>query len=671
MNNSTKKVIALALAAAMTLGACNSNSGNNESTKPEENNPAQETPSSEGNGTTNTDSSVPEPKYEIKDLVLAQTAVNEMSTFNMLYSQSQPDSDVLCNLVDGLLEVDPNGKLIPCLAEEWGTNDGGITWTFKLRDGLKWVDVNGNEKAVCNAWDFATGLEWVLNFYKNDSANTSMPMEMIKGATEYYEYTKTLSAEEAMALNGLEGSKFLEMVGIEIPDDNTVKYICLAEKPYFDSLGAYACLYPMAQGMVDELGVDGVKSMDNTNMWYNGPYLMPEYIQGNEKRMVQNPTNWDTESYRFDSVTVRMIESTDVGYQLFENGEIDSINLTESNLKTIMDDPNHKFYNNLVENKPTKYSWQLYFNYNKLNEDGTPDENFNKAVANKAFRQSIYFGWDDMEYLKRQNAMNPLKCENNCYTMKGLCYTSDGTDYTELVRKELGIGDYNGETLLHYNKELGEQYKAQAIEELTAIGVEFPVQLTYYIPGSNQTSLDAANVLKNSLEQSLGSDYVQLEIKTYVSSFAKEVRTPSYHGFYISGWGADYGDPMNYLSQEIMDNDNAWYAAYHRNIDDLVEADWNKELLEDTRTFTNMVLEADKVTDLDARYEAFAKAEAYMIENALAHPLYYAIQWNLTKVNPYSKPNAMYGVCNAKYKNWETSAEPYTTAEIDAIAAAQ
>ena len=60
-----------------------------------------------------------------------------------------------------------------------------------------------------------------------------------------------------------------------------------------------------------------------------------------------------------------------------------------------------------------------------------------------------------------------------------------------------------------------------------------------------------------------------------------------------------------------------------------------------------------------------------MVDNALTHPLYYAIQWSLTKVNPYSKPNAMYGVCNAKYKNWETSAEPYTTAEIDAIAAAQ
>lgn len=53
--------------------------------------------------------------------------------------------------------------------------------------------LQGEEMADCNAQDFATGLEWVLNFHKNDSLNTSMPLEMIEGAEEYYEYTKSLS----------------------------------------------------------------------------------------------------------------------------------------------------------------------------------------------------------------------------------------------------------------------------------------------------------------------------------------------------------------------------------------------------------------------------------------------------------------------------------------------
>ena len=75
-----------------------------------------------------------------------------------------------------------------------------------------------------------------MNFHKNNSSNTSMPLEMIKGAKEYYEYTKTLSEEEAFALNAEEGSKFREMVGLETPDDYTVVYHCITQKPYFDTL---------------------------------------------------------------------------------------------------------------------------------------------------------------------------------------------------------------------------------------------------------------------------------------------------------------------------------------------------------------------------------------------------------------------------------------------------
>ena len=48
------------------------------------------------------------------------------------------------------------------------------------------------------------------------------------------------------------------------------------------------------------------------------------------------------------------------------------------------------------------------------------------------------------EYYKRTNAVNPMACENNFYTMKGLVYTSDGTDYTELVRQEMGLPEANG-----------------------------------------------------------------------------------------------------------------------------------------------------------------------------------------------------------------------------------
>ncbi|MDQ9889248.1 hypothetical protein, partial [Acinetobacter pittii] len=66
---------------------------------------------------------------------------------------------------------------------------------------------------------------------------------------------------------------------------------------------------PLAQGLVDELGVDGVNAMNNENMWYNGAYTLTSYIQGNEKVFTKNPKYWDTESVRFDTATHRMVES--------------------------------------------------------------------------------------------------------------------------------------------------------------------------------------------------------------------------------------------------------------------------------------------------------------------------------------------------------------------------
>ena len=131
-------------------------------------------------------SAVPAMADEIKDLYDYELQSREIETWNVLYSQLATDLQVLTNLYDGLLESDEYGKLVPAVAESWETEDNGITWTFHLRQGVKWVDQNGNEKGEVTAQDFLTGLEWVLNFHKNDATNTAMPMEMIVGAEDYY-----------------------------------------------------------------------------------------------------------------------------------------------------------------------------------------------------------------------------------------------------------------------------------------------------------------------------------------------------------------------------------------------------------------------------------------------------------------------------------------------------
>ena len=663
MKKTISKLLALALTASLVLSGCGGSGSSETADNQTDENSA------------GTESQAEENENEIKDLVIPRLATREMQTFDILYSQNFFDLENLTNMQDPLLEVDTHGKLVPCIADEWGTEDDGLNWTFHIREGVKWVDVNANEKADVTSYDFATGMEWVLNYYKNDAAHTAQPIELIAGAKEYYEYTKSLTKEEAYALDASEGSKFQEMVGIKTPDANTIVYTCTGNKPYFDSLATWAGMYPRSQAMIDELGgPDGVKAMNNETMWYNGCYLMTSYVQGNEKVFTKNPAYWDKDCKLFDTVTIKMIESNDVGYQLYQTGEADYIDLTESNLATINGNEDNEFHDQLVSKPSDIYSYQIRFNYDKRKEDGTPDTNWNTAIANEAFRKAWYYGLDLSDYFKRSNAINPMVCENNFYTMKGLVYTSDGTEYTELVRQELGLAESNGETPVRVDATKAEEYKKQAMEELSALGVTFPVELDHYIMASNQNALDSANVLAQCISDGLGDDFVKLNIKTYIKSVNQEVVNPHLHSFVLNGWGADYGDPQNYLGQEMYGPENAYYSAHYSYINEVTEeTPENKALLDTYKEYTKMVEEADKITDnLDERYKAYAKAEAYLLDHVLVLPCNYGIGWALGKVDNDSKMNAMFGIQNNKMKNWETNANGYTSEDkgvADQIAA--
>lgn len=657
MKKTGAKILALMLAAAMMLGGC---AGGTQ--KPESDNKEAATQTTEQEQNKGTDK---KEHKELKTVTLGKLASRELETFNYLQSQRAEDGENLTNLWEGLLTTNYKGQFLPQLATEWGTEDEGLTWTFKLRDDVTWVDVNGEIQAPCNGDDFATGLEWVLNFHKNDSANTSMPIEMIQGAEEYYEYTKTLDKEAAYALNGGEGSKFREIVGLAIPDETTLIYTCKTAKPYFDTLATHNSLYPLSQGLVDKLGVDGVKSMNNENMWYNGPYTMTTYVQGNEKIFTPNPNYWDKDCKLFESATFRMVESDDVTYHLYQNGEVDYVQLTESMVKTITENPNHEYHDYMVPARPSAFSYQFHWNYGKHNEDGTLDENWNTAISNEAFRRAIYYGLDFTEYFKRTNALDPISCENVCFTARHLVNTSEGRDYIELVKDRTGLKNGDGTKPVRYQPDLAKQYKEQAIEELTALGVTFPVQIDHYIQSANQISLDSALVLKDTFSKCLGDDFVQLNIKTYVSSLKKEVREPRLHSFLINGWGADYSDPQNFLGQMTIGNDNAWYAAFN-NINDVPETEATKDLLNYFRTFTEMVAQADTIADdMDKRYEAFADAEAYMLDHALVMPCNYRISWCLTRYNVHGD------FSGNKMKNWETNADGYTVEEMNELIARQ
>ena len=612
----------------------------------------------------------------ITDYVSFETANRELETWNFLYSQSASDLNVTTNMWDGLLSFDCYGKAVPAIAKSWEHNDDSTVWTFHLRDDVDWCDINGEVKSHLTSKDFLVGFEWVLNAFKNEAFNTSMPSETVVGAADYYDLTKDkgdaaadMTYEDMLAAG----------VGVEAPDDYTLVFTCPNPCPYFDTVAAYNSFYPASEDLIKELGVEGFRACDYTTMWYNGPYLMEEFIQANTKSFIPNPNYYAAnECTRFEHHTVKMISDLSIGLQLYESGEVDNIDLTESNLTTITSDSNNAHNAFLCEKRPTKYSFQMHLNFQRKDENGNLDENWNKAVANYAFRQCFYKGLNLVNYYARTNKINPLKCENDFYTMPGVCYNTKGEEYTTLVAKEMGLDGeaYDGKTMKRLRSNNGDisDLKKQAMEELSAIGVTFPVHCYHYIKSGDTNALDTATVLKQCFTDSFGDDFIVLDIETFVSSTMKEVVAPKLQSFVHMGWGADFGDPINFLTQIIVHDDNAYYSCNMTNIEGIAEngaADYQKDLVAAYEQFTDLVNEGRViVNDTDARYAAFAKAEAYFLEENLIFPTVYDVTWCLTHANEYSKINAMYGPCNYKAVNWETSEEAYTTEQYEEFAAA-
>ena len=611
----------------------------------------------------------------LKEFISFESGNRELESWNILYTQKAEDANVITNLWDGLLSFDRYGKVVPAIASSWEHNEDATVWTFHLRDDVDWVDCNGEVKAHLTSKDFLVGFEWVMNAIKNEANNTSMPNDTIVGAYEYYELTKEAGDAADMTYEDMLAAG----VGIEAPDDYTLVFTCPSACPYFDTVAAYNSFYPVAPALIEELGVDGFRACDNTTMWYNGPYVVEEYIQGNTKSYIPNPNYYDAANVsRFERFTVTMISDGSISLQLYQNRELDEVDLGESNITTIQADPSNEYNQQLCEKRAKKFSYCFIFNYDKKNTDGTPDENWNKAIANKAFRQCFSKGMVLNKFFARYNPINPLKCENDFFTMKGLCYTSDGTDYTNLVAKEMGLDGeaYDGKTMKRLRANNGDitELKKQAMEELSAIGVTFPVHCSYYILAGSTSALDHATVLKQCFTDSFGDDFIVLDVNTFVSSTMKEVVAPKLQSFTHMGWGADFGDPINFLTQIIVHDDNAYYSCNMTNIAGIVNngpASYQTELVAAYEKFTDLVNEGRAIVDdTDARYAAFAKAEAYFLDENLIFPTVYDITWCLTHVNEYSKINAMYGPCNYKAVNWETSEEAYTTEQYDEFAAA-
>ena len=126
---------------------------------------------------------------ESAPVVYRELYSSEVDTLNYLYTTTSNNLSIPANVVDTLIEYDRYGVMQPSLAESWEHNDDYTEWTFHIREGVKWVDKDGNEVADVTAHDWVSAAHYILDAH-NDSGNEyNWEVAGVVNAAEYYAYT--------------------------------------------------------------------------------------------------------------------------------------------------------------------------------------------------------------------------------------------------------------------------------------------------------------------------------------------------------------------------------------------------------------------------------------------------------------------------------------------------
>lgn len=568
------------------------------------------------------------------------------ATLNYLICSADPDLYHGTHCVDTLVEYDSRGKIREGLATSWEWDADTLTWTFHLRDE-NWVDYTGAVLGPVTAQDFVDALAYLLN-PDYASGTTSLVTPYVAGAEDYYNYcvwrnnaqngtvaedgtTYTIDAAGTVTLTAADGSTTtcpavdFSSVGVAAVDEHTLTYTLNYDFPGFLSLLNYAPFEPAYGPMLAELGDQFCTSAETACSC--GAFYLAEYTPLESWVMKKNPENYDKDNVYID--TIRYIYNQEAlisGPEMVRRGEIDQATISSDILDSWLADDTTKDMVSM-DRPETGKSYFYFFNFlpyahqfpnwNTTGVDAQyqPD-NWAKAVNSTNFRKAFLYAINPAVTLAVTAPEGYENYKLHTITPPSFCADSKGVDYTEcgaLVK----VTD-------HFNEATAKQYRDAAVQELTAAGATFPIKVQYpYNPAVVDWDKQC-QVFKQQVEGVLndGFDFVDIIITQGPSdNFLNAVRRAGAYEFMSYYWGADYSDPETEVYpfyQEAGDRGTC-YAFLRTGVEDGIITG---ETADYVMTYMDMVEKAKAITaDLDARYAAFADAEAYLIENALVIPL--------------------------------------------------
>ena len=538
------------------------------------------------------------------------------SSLDYSVTSKSSTSDVIANVVDGLLENDKYGNLIPSLAEDWSVSKDGLTYTYKLRKGVKWYTSEGEEYAEVKAQDFVTGLKHAAD---GKSDGLSLLQDSIKGLAAY------ISGE----------SNDFSTVGVKAVDDYTVEYTLNKPESFWNSKVTTATMLPVNEEFLNSKGSD-YGAPTPSSILYNGPYLLKSLTSKSVIEYEKNPNYWDKDNVKIDNIKLTFYDGSDQESLIrsFTQGAYTTARLfpTSSNFESTK-----KEYSDKIVYSPqeaTSYYLTVNVNRQSYNKTAKTDEaqktSTKEALLNKNFRQALNFALDRHSYTAQLNGEEGAdKIIRNSLVPHDYVQVGEKT-FGELAQAELvSYGDQwkdvaltDGKDTL-YSPEKAKAAFAKAKEELQAKGVTFPIRLDVPVEQTDVIAVQQTNSLKQSIESTLGTENVIVDVLQMTDnekmSITSQAKVPSQKDYDLNGtgWGPDYQDPATYLNILDAKKGSALkHLGITRGKDPEVMAqvglDEYKKLLDDA---------AAETSDLNKRYEKYAKAQAWVSDSSLLIPV--------------------------------------------------
>ena len=542
---------------------------------------------------------------------------SDPETLDYLTSGKQSTKLATSNGIDGLFTNDKYGNLTPAVAEDWSVSKDGLTYTYKIRKGVKWFTSEGEEYAEVTAKDFVNGLKHAAD---KKSEALYLAENSVKGLSDY------------LAGN----SKDFSTVGVKAVDDYTLEYTLNQPEPYWNSKMAYSIFWPLNEEFEKSKGDDFAKPTDPTSLLYNGPFLLKGLTAKSSIEFAKNEQYWDKENVHLDKVTLAFYDGSDQESleRNFTSGAYSYARLfpTSSNYSKVAETYKDNIYYTPAGPGITGLGVNIDRQSYKYTAKTTDEEKTStkKSLLNKDFRQALNFAVDRTAYSAQINGKEgaPLAVRN-LFVKPDFVAAGDKTFGDLVTEKMAAYGDEwknvnfaDGQDGL-FNADKAKAEFAKAKTALEAEGVKFPIHLDIPVDQTNKGYIARIQSFKQTVEKVLGEENVVIDIHQISKDEALNI---TYHAPNAAaedwdlsgavGWNPDYEDPSTYL--DILKSTNKSQTKTYMGFDDPANPAVSQVGLKE---YDKLVDEAAKETsDLNVRYEKYAAAQAWLTDSSLFIP---------------------------------------------------